>query len=425
MDYRIQAMLYICWLSHIFICPCIASVCLADEEKLAITLNDALQIGEKSNPDIRRALIRFEAEKANFYIEVSPASPEFYLENAGMPTMGSFIRNYGERWIGFIQSVEFPLRWYFRGKMQYRQIEAARKEYESVTLSVLEQIREGYYRVLARDKCVTYCEQNLRLLGDFAEKAKIRYKLGEATRLEVMRANVEYSRAEGNLHLARNEHVLAISNLKYLLHCDSDLSLVLLDTLGFTTVDYTLDGLLEIAAGKHPDIDVAKMQLEGSKAMKNYANMSFLPDFYAGLFRQKFGGPGDEDRWASQVGFSIPLWFLMKERNEIKSAERLKEESEVNLMYIRNTIMLELEKAYLDLRTTERRVKLFKTGIVSEAEEIFRIAAESYQEGAIGYIELLEAQRTLLEARREYIDALYEYQKSLAALIRAAGGSIP
>jgi outer membrane protein TolC len=358
-------------------------------------------------------------------MEISPEAPEFYLENAGMPTIGNLIRNYDERWIGFIQNVEFPLKWYFRGKAEHRQIESAKKEYESTLLSVREQVWDGYYRVLACEKTAIYEEQNLNLLRDFMEKAKVRYELGEASRIEAMRAQVEYSIAEGNLLSARNDYVIAQSSFKFLLQCSDKNTLVLLDTLGYTPVDYSIESLLSSALAKHPGLLSAQLDLESSIARKNYAKTSFLPDFYAGVFRQKFGTPGEKDRWASQIGFSIPIWFLMKERNEIEYAEKWKQDSEINLYAVRSTVALELEKAYMDLKAIEKRVRIFEQGVVSEADEIYRIAAESYREGAIGYIELLEAQRTLLDARKEYVNVLYEYQKSLAALIRAAGGSMP
>ena len=61
---------------------------------------------------------------------------------------------------------------------------------------------------------------------------------------------------------------------------------------------------------------------------------------------------------------------------------------------------------------------------MKEAEEIYRIANESYTAGQIGYIELLETQRTLTEMQKEYITAVYDYQVALAALIKSAGGTL-
>ncbi len=59
--------------------------------------------------------------------------------------------------------------------------------------------------------------------------------------------------------------------------------------------------------------------------------------------------------------------------------------------------------------------------LLAQAEEVYRIALRSYEEGEVGYLQLLEAQQTLIAVRRGYIDALASYQAALAELERATG----
>ena len=62
--------------------------------------------------------------------------------------------------------------------------------------------------------------------------------------------------------------------------------------------------------------------------------------------------------------------------------------------------------------------------ILVEAQEAYRIAVRSYEEGEIGNLELLEGQRTLMEVNLSYADALFEYNMALAELEKAVGGGL-
>ena len=67
------------------------------------------------------------------------------------------------------------------------------------------------------------------------------------------------------------------------------------------------------------------------------------------------------------------------------------------------------------------QILLFEEDILPQAEEVYDMFLFSFQEGAIGGIELIEARRTLNEARRSYADSLFDYALALAVLEKAVG----
>jgi outer membrane protein TolC len=62
--------------------------------------------------------------------------------------------------------------------------------------------------------------------------------------------------------------------------------------------------------------------------------------------------------------------------------------------------------------------------LIGEAEEIYRIASRSYEEGEASYLEVLEAQRILRTTRTEHTQALLEYAAALADMEQAVGGAL-
>jgi len=416
-----RTIIYTLCLDFIMIC-CAVSI-QAQNQLMLLSQEEAIQIALKQNLEIKAAKKSFEAEQARFWEEVSPEAPQLFMENAGMPKFGSVIRNYGERWTGLTQNFEFPLRWYHRGKAVSKEVQAAEMDYLNTKLDIIKKVREGYCRVLLYKKLVEYGDENLKLLKDFEEKANIKYTAGAASYIEVLRAQVEVAKAEGDLLTFENDYTVAESNLKFLLNLKDDISLQLSEELKYKPADIDIQSLQSIAMAQHPDIRSASLMYESKQSNLSSARWGFLPDFYVGLFRQDFGNKSKS--WASQIGFNIPLWFMMDQKSQIKQAKFNTDQAETNMIFSKKSVAVNVDRAYKNLIAVEKRVKIYNENILKEAEEIYRIAYESYMEGQVGYIELLAAQHTLTDTRIEYITALYDFQVAYAALIRAVGGTLP
>jgi len=76
------------------------------------------------------------------------------------------------------------------------------------------------------------------------------------------------------------------------------------------------------------------------------------------------------------------------------------------------------------LRVADRQVHIYVENLIGEAEEVYRIASRSYEEGEASYLEVLEAQRILRTTRTEYTQALFEYEAALADMEQAVGGAL-
>ena len=80
-----------------------------------------------------------------------------------------------------------------------------------------------------------------------------------------------------------------------------------------------------------------------------------------------------------------------------------------------------MEEAHRGYTTALHQIQLMEEQIIAQAEEVYRLYLFSYQEGEIGGIELIEAQRTLNEARTAYADSLFDYDMAIASLEKSIG----
>ena len=81
-------------------------------------------------------------------------------------------------------------------------------------------------------------------------------------------------------------------------------------------------------------------------------------------------------------------------------------------------------EAYARLFNAFTEVEGLKNQILPGARQVFEAATESYREGKLNYLNVLDAQRTLFEAKGQYIEALADYHKAKADLERLTGQEI-
>ena len=53
----------------------------------------------------------------------------------------------------------------------------------------------------------------------------------------------------------------------------------------------------------------------------------------------------------------------------------------------------------------------------------YEAAGAAYAQGALRYVDVLDAQRTLFDLRDQYVESLANYQRALADVERLAGGA--
>jgi cobalt-zinc-cadmium efflux system outer membrane protein len=85
----------------------------------------------------------------------------------------------------------------------------------------------------------------------------------------------------------------------------------------------------------------------------------------------------------------------------------------------------DLEQAYQDLSSSYLTADSLMRIAIPAAQTAFSAALEGYREGKIGYLAVLETQRTFFEVKRQYITTIVNYHKSKADIDRLIGSEIP
>jgi cobalt-zinc-cadmium efflux system outer membrane protein len=391
------------------------------EEVKPVTVKDAIAIALERNPDIQAALKEYEAARARINQAKAFPEPELSWEFDFQPRIFSF-KNAGERNLSISQLFEFPGRRHYRYKVVEKEALVSQSGYKAARLELIAQVRIAFSAVLLAKERVNYNQQNLKLSQDFLRMAQIRYEAGSVAKLEVLRARVEEAKARDELNLAENELDLSKAALNFLLARPMETALQIEGKLEAQSLEPSLEELQEKALTYRPEIIGARHAVEGARSAVSLAKLSYAPDFGFRVgqhWESEFG-----NSWDIEFGINLPIFIWQRQKGEIAEAK-------ANLYSLtsisestKNRITLEVKDSFLRVAALKNRIELFQEEILVEAQEAYRIAVRSYEEGEIGNLELLEGQRTLMEVNLSYADALFEYNMALAELEKAVGGGL-
>ena len=118
---------------------------------------------------------------------------------------------------------------------------------------------------------------------------------------------------------------------------------------------------------------------------------------------------------------SIPLKFSNNRNAGLKIAEMAHSQSQLEYQQVEQSIRAEVMQAYQQYIATQKQVKQFHNGMLTEAKNILDGIIYSYKRGESSILEVLNAQRTYNDVRKDYYQALADNATALIELERKTG----
>jgi outer membrane protein, heavy metal efflux system len=408
----------ICLIFLIFI---INNIPAQDKLPQYLSLSAAEKIAKENNPVLKKGVNKIFSARGRYLSGISPQMPELSLSYDFVP-VGSGLGNYEERSLELNQTIEFPLKTIYKSEQLNSAIDLVIAENEIEYLNVISDVRKAYIVVQEKQDLIKLAEENLFVAGEFKSKSNIRYNAGEATNLEKLTADVQYTQAINNLEVLKNNYKIALSDLFYSMgvkETDNIYNPVITDSLMYMSFDESLESVIDKSKKTNPSILHSEYKRNHSLIGKRIALSSYLPDFTVGYKRQSINGINNF--YGVNFGISVPLWFIFDQRGKIEEANAEIKISENEFDETNNFVRNSVKKAYENLKNSGKQIQLYKNTLIPESEEIHRVADAGYQTGEITYLEYLQAKQILVSTKENYISALKEYNLNLIELEKAIG----
>lgn len=390
------------------------SLCYSQQ---TVAIDDVVKTAIENNPEIKTAQFNIEREDAIKLKAFNIPKPQVFVEYEGIK---GNISSFESRKIGISQELEFPVSYFLRANVQSSQIEIAKQELNQLTSNIKAEVKTAYLDLLLNNKLLELTNENLKIYNDFLFIAEQKYDAGATSNLEVLRARINKIKIENDIKNLQSAIANSQSDLKRLMNVDYNV--VPLGELSYTEIALSKDDLLNLALVNNPDIKIAYLQKEKFSDKMSLSKAELLPDLSVKYYNQKIGNDGGF--WGIELGVGIPLWFWGEQSGNIKEADYEFQMALSREISAKANVENELAQSFQDYQNNLRQLKFFNEDVFKEADEIFRQAKISYEEGSIDYTEYLQALEIVYDARVQYLNAVYNYNKSILNLEKIIAGDV-
>ncbi|MDE2060134.1 MAG: TolC family protein [candidate division NC10 bacterium] len=275
--------------------------------------------------------------------------------------------------------------------------------------------------VLIGQERVQFFDEIVVLNRELFDISRQLFEAGSVPRLDMLRADVEWRRAQNDRMAEERVLAAARKELNLLIGRPSDFVPQALGPLRYAFDETDLPALKRIAVANRPDLSAAHARLQVIEQELAIARAERLfPELSASVgYSNDLGLDGRDQRVLFGVTVPLPLWNRRQGEVETALAERSRQAAAVTLVAAR--IDKEVAQAYERLVASRRIVEEFGKRIVPQQEENFRLLREGYEAGQFPLTEVLLGQREFVEGRLRYLEAVSQYNLSAVELERAVG----
>ncbi|RXK54395.1 TolC family protein [Oleiharenicola lentus] len=311
--------------------------------------------------------------------------------------------------------------------------DAATLQLKATIDGALLDVRLKFYAILLARAQIAVEEQNLGVLEHQLRDVNVRFEVGSVSNFERLRAEVAVANARAPLIKARNDHRLAIEELRRAVGradvrpaVPTGRSLEVVGELPAEVLEIELPSALARARTQRPELHRLARLVEAAEGGVNIARAGFLPTLAVSADAELRKGPSEKFsdslrgwRAGAQGGWNVASRATA---GRVKQAESLVEQAQLAREETELAVQVEVRRAVAALTQANELVTATRKS-VEQAEEALRVAEERFKAGTSTQLELLQAQSALTVARTSRLRADYSHSVAVAQLRRAMGDS--
>jgi TolC family type I secretion outer membrane protein len=402
-----------------------------------LTLERCIEIALKMQPTIVAAIntvnvneSRVGQAKSNYYPQINWTSSYERINSASGSSSGStsgFFGRTNEDFDHYSTGFTLSQTLYDFGKtpnqvkIQNLVLDSSRSDFRNTTEQIILAVKRAYYGVVQAKYIVLVAEDTVKQTQQQLEQAKGFYEVGTKPKFDVTQAEVNLSSAK--LNLIRNENAFKIAKvtLNNVMGIPDAPEYTLDEKMTFVKYEITLEDALSKAYQNRPDLQSIVLKRQAAERSIDLAKTGYYPvlNGNAGYTWSGEEFPLDHG-WNIGATVSFPLFSGFLTKYQVEEAKANLNVIKANEELLKQTIFLEVQEAYLTLRSAEDAIPTAKLR-VEQAQENLEIANGRYAAGVGNPLEVTDAEVGLANARTSYIQALYVDKVAQASIEKAMG----
>ena len=391
----------------------------------------------KANPDLAAALAHFDASQAYasqlhaglFPQITASAQPQRQRQSDSRPLRGTTQPSvYNSNTAGFSLGYDLDLWGRIRSQVAAgdAQAQASFDDLAVVRLSLQQQLASLYVQLNGLDAQRRILDRSLQDFSQALQLTRSRYEGQIASELDLTRAQNQLAEAKAQLDEVRGQRNLAE-------HAIGEL-------VGVTASDFSLPPSSQLMAlpgipaqlpshllQRRPDIAAAERRVFAANATIGVAKAAWFPDFsLTGVLGGQTQGVGNllsagSRYWALGPLMNLPIFDGGRlSANEHQAKAEFEEASAQYRSHVLKAVR-EVEDNLAQLRDLQQQAE-DEQAAAEAAQHTQALAMNSYQAGAVSYLDVVTAQTAALQAQRTLQAVQTRQLQASVALLTALGG---
>lgn len=373
----------------------------------ALTLQASVAEALSNNPELLFLMARVEAARQQSVVAGKyPFNPELGFDE-GL-----------DRRFGVGQVIEWPGKRALREAIARQDVEAAEAALAGFRVSVAAETGARFYELLAARKIADLRRREAEAAARVLEIARRRVMQAFAPVTERSTAEAGVVRARRDLREAEKAIDQARTTLNSLLGRDVTAALEAEGELSAPRFDVPVEGLAAAALEHHPDLQIARREVEKKRFAASLARSDRIPDItLEPLYEIDTESP---DHRKFGVSFKVPLPLWNTGAANVAAADAERREAEAALEKTRREVVAGVAKAEAAFAAAADELTLYSPELRADLESQLTATEQRYARGELPFLTLLEARRAYFEHLKDYYDALAATHAAQAELEKAA-----
>jgi outer membrane protein TolC len=294
-------------------------------------------------------------------------------------------------------------------------------QFESAVQQAAFAVEKSFYPLHFLDAKLAVNRQMLGLLDDLEVLARTQNEVGRATLQDVLQAQIEQEKLRTQTLNLDDSRCVLMAQFKAALGLRVTQPDPALPAPAYTEMKMDDEEWLKLALKQNPRLNELEAEIRVADAAIRVAQKDKIPDFTAGFEVDVKPNPFI---WNPQASMTLPIW-RDKLKAEIAAAQNGKLAAAARLTSEQINLATDFaEKTYL-IREANRELTLLRERLLPRARQSLEVARAAYRSGQVGFLNVIDAERSLLGFQLDEIAAQTQREITLAELRLMIAGAPP
>lgn len=384
---------------------------ISASESFAYDLDSLEKLAVENNPGIREAIaqvVSLEGKKVQVGLRPNPIvgySSADVGEEGTAGQQGAYVSQ------TFIRGGKLPLN----RSIVDQEIMAAEANVEIVRQSLLVEVRQRYYDLLVAQEKMQVVSQFRNQFEKLAKISQVRFDEKEISQVANAQTQLQVRNVELLEGRTREELQGAQQRLAAVVFANQPFqqNLEVAGQLKFDELSVDQEAILDSIMENSPELTQAYFELERANWNLRRQLVEPIRDVQAQA-TVTHGNVTSDDLVALQIG--VPLLINDRNQGNIAQARAEVTAAHENIQHIEQDLSKRFAVAWRDYQVNRTQYEQFQSNILPAARETLEMVEFAFQEGEIGYLDLINAQQVYLRSSLDFLDVTRDRWRAINLL---------